>query len=321
MLATLDGIRAAAVRIAAVARRTPVLDLAPLLPLQVKCEHMQPVGAFKIRGAYNYLALLTESQRACGVVTYSSGNHGQAVAFAAQRFGVPAVVVMPETAPAVKVDGARRWGAEVIFAGTTTVHRQARAEALASERGLVVVPPFDSLPIVEGQGTAGLEIAQQVTGVRTVVAPVGGGGLISGVAAAIKLLDPSIRVIGVEPQGAAKMSRSLAAGMPVTLSSVSSIADGLMAVRPGALNFLHVQAFVDEVVTVSDHDIIEAARVLWETARIAIEPSGATAVAGALPRLADWVKDGPVVAVLSGGNIGLAALAALLSPSAGQHDQ
>ena len=247
MLATLEGIRAAAARIEGIARRTPVLDLAPLLPLHVKCEQMQPIGAFKIRGAYNYLARLTESQRSRGVVTYSSGNHGQAVAFAAQRFGVPAVIVMPETAPAVKVDGARRWGAEVQFAGTTTVHRQARAEVLADERGLLIVPPFDCLPIIEGQGTAGLELVAQVPGVRTVVVPVGGGGLISGVAAAVKLSDPSIRVVGVEPEGAPKMSRSLAAGMPVTLPSVKSIADGLMAVRPGALNFLHVQAFVDEV--------------------------------------------------------------------------
>ncbi len=305
--------RAAAARIEGVARRTPVLDLAPLVPLQVKCEQMQPIGAFKIRGAFNYLARMTAEQRARGVITYSSGNHGQAVAFAAHRFGVPAVIVMPETAPLVKVEGARRWGAEVLFAGTTTLHRQARAEALAGERGLVVVPPFDCLPIVEGQGTTGLEIVDQVPDVRTVVVPVGGGGLISGVAAAIKLTDPSIRVIGVEPAGAPKMSQSLAAGMPVTLSSVKSIADGLMAVRPGVLNFLHVQAFVDEVITVSDEEIVGAARLLWDTARLAIEPSGATSVAGALPRLADWAREGPVVAVLSGGNVSLAALADLLA--------
>jgi len=223
--------------------------------------------------------------------------------------------VMPETAPAVKVDGARRWGAEVQFAGTTTVHRQARAEVLAEERGLLIVPPFDSLPIIEGQGTAGLELVAQVPSVRTVVVPVGGGGLISGVAAAVKLSDPSIRVIGVEPEGAAKMSTSLAAGMPVTLPAVKSIADGLMAVRPGALNFLHVQAFVDEVVTVSDAQIVDAARLLWDSARIAIEPSGATSVAGVLPRLADWAREGPVVAILSGGNVSLAALAALTEVS------
>ena len=311
-LATLDGIRRAAGAIDGVARRTPVVDLAPLLPLHVKCEQMQPIGAFKIRGAYHYLAQMPAQGRAEGVITYSSGNHGQAVAFAAQRFGVPAVIVMPETAPQVKVEGARRWGAEVCFAGTTTVHRQARAEALARERGLHIVPPFDSLPIVEGQGTAGLEILEAVPGVRTVVAPVGGGGLISGVAAAIKLSDASIRVIGVEPLGAPKMSRSIAAGLPVTLESVGSVADGLMAVRPGTINFAHVQAYVDEVVTVSDEAIVDAARLLWDTARLAVEPSGAAAVAGVLPRLNDWAGEGPVVAVLSGGNVSLSALASLI---------
>jgi threonine dehydratase len=312
VLATLEGIRAAAARIAGIARQTPVLDLSPLLSLHVKCEQLQPIGAFKIRGAYNFLAALTGAERAAGVITYSSGNHGQAVAFAAQRFGVPAVIVMPETAPSVKVEGARRWGADVQFAGTTTMHRQARAEAIAEQRGLLIVPPFDSLPIIEGQGTAGLEVLAQVPGVRTVVVPVGGGGLISGVAAAVKLSDPSIRVIGVEPEGAAKMSRSLAAGMPVTLSSVKSIADGLMAVRPGTLNFAHVQSFVDDVITVSDESIVDAARALWDTARIAIEPSGATSVAGALSRLAEWSAQGPVVAVLSGGNVSLADLAQLI---------
>ncbi|HTV01497.1 MAG TPA: threonine/serine dehydratase [Luteitalea sp.] len=315
MLATLEGLMAAAGRIQGVARRTPVLDLAPLARLYVKCEQLQPIGAFKIRGAYNFIAALAPEERARGVITYSSGNHGQAVAFAAQRFGVPALIVMPETAPAVKVDGAQRWGAEVVFAGTTTLDRQARAEALAAERGFVIVPPFDSLPIIEGQGTAGLELLDQVPGVRTVCVPVGGGGLVAGVAAAIKLTDPTIRVVGVEPAGAAKMSSSLAAGAPVTLSSVKSVADGLLAVRPGALNFAHVQAFVDEVVTVDEAEIIAAARLLWESARLAVEPSGAASVAGALPRLARWADEGPVVAVLSGGNVALDALAALLSPS------
>ncbi len=317
MLATLDGIRAAATRIDGIARRTPVLDLAPLLPLHVKCEQLQPVGAFKIRGAYNFIAGLPEATRAAGVITYSSGNHGQAVAFAAQRFGIPAVIVMPETAPIVKVEGARRWGAEVLFAGTTTVHRLARAEEVACERGLVMVPPFDSLPIIEGQGTTGLELLEQLPAVRTVCVPVGGGGLASGVAAAVKLLDPAIRVVGVEPAGAPKMSSSLAAGEPVTLASVSGIADGLLAVRPGTLNFAHVQAFVDEVVTVTDEEIVGAVRTLWDVARLAVEPSGAVTVAGALPRLARWLDDGPVVAVLSGGNVSLAALAALIDAPPG----
>ena len=314
MLATLEGIRAAATRIVGIARRTPVLDLAPLLSLQVKCEQMQPIGAFKIRGAYNFLAQLTEAERACGVITYSSGNHGQAVAFAAQRFGVPAVIVMPETAPAVKVDGARRWGAEVQFAGTTTVHRQERAEALALERGWLIVPPFDSLPIVEGQGTAGLELLEQVPGVRTIVVPVGGGGLIAGVAAAVKLSDPSIRVIGVEPEGAPKMSQSLAAGMPITLPSVRSIADGLLAVRPGAINFLHVQAFVDEVITVDEAEIVASLRWLFDTARLVVEPSGAVAGAGARRQShGGAAPDRPVAAILSGGNVGPDDYATLLT--------
>jgi threonine dehydratase len=312
MLATLAGIRAAAVRIEGIARRTPVLDLAPLTPLAVKCEQLQPIGAFKIRGAYNFIAQLSAEARGRGVLTYSSGNHGQAVAFAAQRFGVAALIVMPETAPAVKVEGAQRWGAEVVFAGTTTLHRQARAETLAAERGMVIVPPFDSLPIIEGQGTAGLELLEQVPGVRTVCVPVGGGGLIAGVAAAIKLTDPTIRVVGVEPAGAAKMSSSLAAGAPVTLPSVKSVADGLLAVRPGELTFQHAQAFVDEIVTVGEDEIIAAARLLWDSARLAVEPSGAASVAGALPRLARWAEQGPVVAVVSGGNVALDVLASML---------
>lgn len=298
MLATRAAIEAAARRIAGVARVTPALDLTPLAPLVVKCEQMQPIGAFKVRGAVNFMAQLPEAQLRAGVITYSSGNHGQAVAFAAQRMGTHAVVVMPETAPLVKVEGARAWGAEVLFAGTTTVHRQARAEEEAARRGLTIVPPFDCLRIIEGQGTAGLEILTQVPGVRAVYAPIGGGGLISGIAAAVKLSDPSIRVIGVEPAGAPKMSKSLAAGRPVTLDRVASAADGLLAVRPGLLNFLHVQAFVDEVLTVEEDEIADAAAWLFASARLVVEPSGAVAVAGWRQR-----PHASSVAVLSGGNV------------------
>lgn len=313
MLASLEAIRDAARRIEGVAVRTPVLDLQPMSPLQVKCEQFQPVGAFKVRGALNFMAQVPARLLRAGVITYSSGNHGQAVAFAAQRLGVPALIVMPDTAPAVKVDGARRWGAEVEFAGTTTLHRQARAEALATERGLTIVPPFDCLRIIEGQGTAGLELLEQVPGLRTAYVPVGGGGLISGVAAALKLSDSSIRVVGVEPAGAAKMSRSLAAGHPVTLEQVSSRADGLLAVRPGLLNFLHVQAFVDEVLTVDEDEIADSVRWLFDAGRLAVEPSGATAVAGARRHAAARELSGDVVAILSGGNVGAEAFAALLS--------
>ncbi len=303
MLATRAAMEAAARRIAGTARVTPALDLAPLAPLAVKCEQMQPIGAFKVRGAVNFMAQLPEARLRAGVITYSSGNHGQAVAFAAQRMGTRAVVVMPETAPAVKVEGARAWGAEVLFAGTTTVHRQARAEEEAARRGLTMVPPFDCLRIIEGQGTVGLEILEQVPGARAVYVPVGGGGLISGVAAAVKLTDASIRVIGVEPAGAPKMSRSLAAGRPVTLERVASAADGLLAVRPGLLNFLHVQAFVDEVIAVEEDEIAGAATWLFDVARLVVEPSGAVAVAGWRRQASAGAEVARAVAVLSGGNV------------------
>lgn len=303
MLATRAAMEAAARRIAGTARVTPALDLAPLAPLAVKCEQMQPIGAFKVRGAVNFMAQLPEARLRAGVITYSSGNHGQAVAFAAQRMGTRAVVVMPETAPAVKVEGARAWGAEVLFAGTTTVHRQARAEEEAARRGLTMVPPFDCLRIIEGQGTVGLEILEQVPGARAVYVPVGGGGLISGVAAAVKLTDASIRVIGVEPAGAPKMSRSLAAGRPVTLERVASAADGLLAVRPGLLNFLHVQAFVDEVIAVEEDEIAGAATWLFDVARLVVEPSGAVAVAGWRRQVSAGAEVARAVAVLSGGNV------------------
>jgi threonine dehydratase len=270
----------------------------------LKAESLQPMGAFKIRGACNMLAQLPQDQLRRGVITYSSGNHGQAVALAAQTLGVPAVIVMPTTAPAVKVDGARGYGAEVLFEGTTSLHRMKRAEQEAAARGLTIVPPFDHPWIIAGQGTLGLEVLEQCPDVATVVVPVGGGGLISGTAAAIKLSKPGVRVVGVEPEGAPKMSRSLAAGRPVTLESVSSIADGLIAVRPGDLTFAHVRAFVDEMVTVSDAEIAAAVAWLFRYARLVVEPSGAATTAAAMAGLAGIPESrGPVVAVVSGGNV------------------
>ena len=295
-LVALDEIRAAAERIRGVAIRTPLLEVRGLF---LKCEHMQPMGAFKLRGACNMLAQLDPAARAAGVITYSSGNHGQAVALAAQRLHVPSVVVMPETAPTVKVEGVRRYGGEVIFAGTTLFHRQARAEAEAAVRGLTMVPPFDHPWIIAGAGTCGLEILEQCPALTLVYAPVGGGGLISGVAAAVKQTRPGVRVIGVEPSGAPKMSASRAAGHPVTLDRTDTIADGLRALRPGDLNFAHVQAFVDDVVTVTDEEIAAALKWLYREAQIVAEPSGAASVAAAL-------KAGPgagTVAVVSGGNV------------------
>jgi threonine dehydratase len=272
------------------------------------------MGAFKIRGACNMLALLTPDALARGVITYSSGNHGQAVALAARARGAPAVIVMPTTAPAVKVEGARGYGAEVLFAGTTSTDRRVRAEQVAAERGLTIVPPFDHPWIIAGQGTTGLEILDQAPDVGAVFVPVGGGGLSSGVSAAIKLTRPGVRVVGVEPEGAAKMSRSLAAGHPVTLDRTASIADGLLTVRPGDLTFAHVQAYVDEVVTVSDEALAAAVAWLSRHARLVVEPSGAATVAAVTAGLghADTAS-GRVVAIISGGNVAPEALARYLT--------
>ena len=302
-LVSLDDIRAAADRIKPIARRTPLVDvsIAAGRALFVKCESLQPGGAFKIRGAYNMVAQLTGDQRRSGVITYSSGNHGQAMALAARELGAPAVVVMPTTAPAIKVAGAKSFGAEVIFAGTTSVDRRQRAEAEAAARGLTMVPPFDHEWIIAGQGTAGLEILEQLPDVAAVLVPIGGGGLVAGVAAAIKLSRPAVKVIGVEPSGAAAMKASVEAGHAVTLPSTHSVADGLMPVRPGDLTFAHVRKYVDRVVTVEDDEIIHAVLWLSSRANIVAEPSGAATVAAALAGAAD--VDGPVVAIISGGNI------------------
>ena len=307
-MVTLDDVRAAAVRIRGVAVRTPMLEVGPLA---LKCENLQPMGAFKVRGACNMIAQLPPAARAAGVVTYSSGNHGQAVALVAQRFGIPAIVVMPETAPAIKVEGVRRYGAEVLFAGTTTLHRKARAEEERDRRGLTMVPPFDDPWVIAGQGTVGLEILEQCPSVATVFVPAGGGGLVSGVSVAIKGMRSGVRIVGVEPEGAAKISRSRAAGHPVTLDHVSSIADGLLAVRPGDLTFEHVQMLVNDVITVSDDQIRAAVRWLFGEANLVAEPSGAAAVAGAL---ASGSSGGVSVAIVSGGNVDPVAYASYISP-------
>jgi threonine dehydratase len=305
-LLELADIEAARLRIAEVVTTTPLLPTT-IPGLFLKPEHLQQVGAFKIRGAYNMVAQLPAEARARGVITYSSGNHGQAVALAARLLGAPAEIVMPETAPAVKVERTRGHGAEVVFAGRTSTDRKRRAESIASERGLTMVPPFDHPWIVAGQGTVGLEIVEQRPDVQTVVVPGGGGGLLAGVATAVKRRRPDVRVIGVEPAGAAKMSTSLAAGHPVTLEASASIADGLMALRPGDFPFAHVQAFVDEVLTVTDAQIADAIRWLHGAAGVVAEPSGAAATAGVLVHGREF---GVTVAIVSGGNIAPDAFAA-----------
>ncbi len=286
--------------------RTPVLTLpwpasTDAHPFRIKCENLQPMGAFKVRGAFNMLAQLPADARARGVITYSSGNHGQGVAMAAQAMGVPAVIVMPTTAPSVKVDGVRSYGAEVIFAGTTSIDRQTRAEAEAAARGLSIIPPFDHPMIIAGQGTVGLELLDQVPDLGTVFVPMGGGGLIAGVSAAIKLSRPDVRVVGVEPVGAMKMRAAREAGHPVTLERTASIGDGIMNMRAGDLTFAHVQQYVDDLVAVPDDAMATAVAWLFRNARIVAEPSGAAATAAVMLGLGAPV--GTVAAVVSGGNV------------------
>lgn len=318
-LTSLADIEAAAARIRGVARHTPLVDLTiemrDRLPERagrqflVKCENLQPMGAFKIRGAFNMLRRLIDDagHAPSGVITYSSGNHGQAVAMAAGRLGVRAVVVMPTTAPPNKIAGAKALGAEVILEGTTSIARRARAEQEAAARGLVMMPPFDHPWIIEGQGTCALEIMDDLPALSCVVVPIGGGGLVSGVAAAVKQRRPGVRVVGVEPAGAAKMTASLEKGEPVTLESAASIADGLMPVRPGDLTFAHVREWVDEVVTVDDRQIAEATLWLHDRGRLVVEPSGAATVAAVRAGGFGGV-DGGLVAILSGGNVTLERL-------------
>ena len=315
-LVSLDDLRAAARAIAGVAVRTPLLAADMLTervgePVHVKPEMLQRGGAFKFRGAYAYLASLSAADRARGVITASSGNHGQAVALAAKLFGVPATIVMPTSVPRAKKDGAVRLGARCLYEGVTTAERMARATEIQLAEGLMMVPPFDDRTIIAGQGTMGLEICEDLPTVGTVIVPIGGGGLSSGVARAVKLLAPKARVIGVEPEGSPKYSKARAAGTPVTIASnAAGLADGLLAVRIGERNFHHLQASLDDVVTVPDSMLAGAMRLLLDRMKLVAEPSGAITVAALLAGLVTPV--GPTVCILSGGNVEFDGLAELL---------
>jgi threonine dehydratase len=314
-LITLRDLTDAAATLAGVAVRTPLLRDETLsarlgADVRVKPEMLQRGGAFKLRGAYNYLAKLDPAERSRGVIAPSSGNHAQAVALAAKLFGVKATVVMPETVTAAKRGGAERLGARIVLAGTTTQHRMDRAMEIARDEGGVLVPPYDHPWIIAGQGTAGLEIAEDLPEVKTVLVQVGGGGLSAGIATAIKLRCPAARVIGIEPEGAPKLSRARAAGRPTRLEKTSSIADGLMAVEIGATPFLHHRAYIDDVVTVPDAAIKGAVRHLVDRMKLVSEPSGAITVAALMQGLV--APSGPTVAILSGGNIEWDGLTALL---------
>jgi threo-3-hydroxy-L-aspartate ammonia-lyase len=304
-LVSLDDIRAAAGRIAGVAVRTPLLrwdDTTWLKP-----ESLQPIGAFKMRGAYNKIASLTDGERARGVVTYSSGNHAQAVARSARLVGTRAVICMPRDAPRVKIDGVERDGAEIRFTGSDSEERHALARRLVEEEGLVMVEPYDDPAIIAGQGTIGLEIVEDLPDVTSVVVPVSGGGLSSGVATAVKRLTTGARVIGVEPELAADARESLARGELVRWAAADTgrtMADGLRTNSLGPLPFEHLRRFLDAIVTVSEDDIADAMRQLAHRARLVIEPSGAASMAAHLAGAADGpAGDDRRVIVLSGGNV------------------
>ncbi len=309
-LVTIEAVRAAARRLAGIAVRTPLVTFGPPEARRyLKAESLQPIGAFKLRGAYNAIATLDPAVRARGVITYSSGNHAQGMARAARLVGAHAVVVMPSDAPRIKRERVEADGAEVVIVGTASDERQAVAERIAAERGLAIIPPFDDDRIIAGQGTVGLEIAEDLPDVACVLVPVGGGGLASGVALAIKALRPSCRVIGVEPDLAADARDSLAAGEIVAWppEAVSrTIADGTRTQALGKRTFAHLRVHLDGIVTVSEAEIAAAVRLAAERSRLVVEPSGALSIAAMVFRsheleLTDAV--GPIVAVVSGGNV------------------
>jgi threonine dehydratase len=303
---TLAAIREAAQHLRGVAVRTPLLpvdDLAERLgvPVYVKPESLQRVGAFKLRGAFTLIRQLVEGG-AKGVITYSSGNHGQAVAYVARRFGLRAVIVMPETVAAPKRAGVERLGGEVVLAGRTSRDRHARALEIAEREGLAVVPPFDHPAIIAGQGTAGLEIVEDCPDVATVAVPVGGGGLAAGVATAVKALRPETVIVTVEPEGAPTFERARAAGGPVSLERTDSVADGLLPLRIGELTFAHLAGRAQAAYLVPDAAIVRAVRFALDRLKLVVEPSGAATLAW-LMGLRSGSVAGPVVAVLSGGNV------------------
>ena len=296
--------------------------LTPVLPLKVgrpdtwlKCENLQRTGSFKLRGAYNKIASLPPAVRKRGIVAHSSGNHAQGVALAAKLFGIPATIVMLDQSVPAKVEGTKSYGAEVVFGGRTSEEIRKRSEELAAETGRTLVRPFDDPFIIAGQGTIGLEIVEQVKDLKAVVVPIGGGGISSGISTAVKSLRPRVKVFGVEPRGAAKMTASLEKGEVVTLPSTNTIADGLKPVRVSQLTLDHVRKNVDEVVLVEESEIIAAVRHLVFKEKLVVEPSGAVSVAAILSEKIRLPK-GAVVAVLSGGNADLKAIPGLFDQDA-----
>jgi threonine dehydratase len=308
-LVTLEEFRAAQGRIAGIAAHTPLVRLhADGLAgeVYVKAEGLQPIGSFKLRGAYNKIAQLTPEDRQRGVITYSSGNHAQGVAYAARAVGAKAVIVMPSNAPEVKKRATEALGAEIVMVGPASSDRQLKAEELAAKFGYVMIPPYDDPQIIAGQGTCGLEILEDLPGVDLVLAPVSGGGLLSGVAAAIKHAHPEVRVLGIEPELAADAQESFRGGKLVSWpaeKTTRTIADGLRTQSLGKLNFEHVRAFVDDILTVTDDEIREAMRVLMHSARLTPEPSGAATTAAILFHELELLPYRKAAVIMSGGNV------------------
>ncbi|MDE3186409.1 MAG: threonine/serine dehydratase [Acidobacteriota bacterium] len=326
-LVSIETIRAAAQRIAGIAVKTPLVS-APFpgiagygtgKEIWLKAECLQPIGAFKIRGAANKILQLTPDEIAHGVITYSSGNHAQGVAYAARAVGAKAVIVMPSNAPAIKRAATLALGAEVVDVGPASSERLAKAEELVRKHGYIVVPPYDDEQIIAGQATCGLEIVESLPDVDLVLAPVSGGGLLSGIAAAVKQLRPETKVIGVEPELAGDTAESFRTGhiveWPAELTS-RTLADGLRTQSVGRRNFAHIQKFVDGIITVTEAEIRAAMRAIVATARLVPEPSGAVAAAALLFHAAELPSYRKAVAVVSGGNVDPALLAEVLAETA-----
>jgi threonine dehydratase len=312
-IVTLTDIQQAQQRLRGVTVRTSLVEF-PLeqRKLLLKPENLQPIGAFKLRGAYNKIAALSGAERQRGVISYSSGNHAQGVAYAARALGVRSIIVMPSNAPEIKRKATAALGAEIVVVGPGSEERKIKAEQLAAEHGYVIVPPYNDEWIIAGQGTIGLEILEDLPDLETVLVPVGGGGMASGVATAIKLSKPSVNVIGVEPELAADAQASLRAGKIVEFSAgdvTRTLADGLRTQSIGPINFEHIKRYVDDIITVSEPEIRQAMQLLARNKNTIAEPSGAVAVAGFLFHEKELPQTQVNVAVISGGNIEPAMLA------------
>jgi threonine dehydratase len=320
-MVTLSDITLAASRLDGIAVRTPLLPYPRQQSgreLFLKPENLQPIGSFKLRGAYNKIASLADAERRHGVISYSSGNHAQGVAYAARALGVKSIIVMPGNAPQIKVDSTRALGAEVVFVGPASSERKARAEDLARQYGYAIVPPYDDERIIAGAATTGLEILTDLPDADLVLVPVGGGGLISGIASAFKLSGSRAKVVGVEPELASDAQATLRSGRIVETSADQAsrtLADGLRTQSIGEINFDHIRRFVDDIVTVSESEILVAIRALALDAKLVAEPSGAVTFAACLFCAGRLPPARKTVAVISGGNIDPALLARVLSES------